>query len=188
MKIASALSSLFLVSFLTVTAFAQSNEIPLPPPTGPGGGNPGTPQPPYNPPSQPSQPVPPPEYPPQQPGTPPPAYGETPYTLGAAQTVSNDSATFTFRPQFGLDRLHRLQIVATSRKVNVRSVTVVYANGMGSQQVVGLDGIIRDGDMSRMVYLTGTPVEQVIVEASSSAFWRKKGGFRVDVTALPNQQ
>lgn len=180
--------TLLLVSFLSVSALAQfdDREVPLPPPTGPGNGIPNTPPPP---PGQ-RPPVDNPQYPPVDPGqpqTPPPATNiETPYTLGAAQTLSTDAAEFRFRPAFGFERLTKLQLVGIDKKVRIHSVVIVYANGMGSYQVPNFDGILREGE-SRGAFLPSQPVQEVIIVAGNSSFWRKAGGFRVDVTAITSQ-
>lgn len=183
--------TLLLVSFLSVSAMAQfdNGEVPLPPPTGPGNGIPSTPPPP---PGQ-RPPVDNPQYPPAEPSQPgqpvPPAPingRETAYSLGTAQTTKVSLTEFRFRPAFGLERLYRLQLVGINKKVSIESVIIVYANGMGSVQVPNIGGILRAGE-NRTTYLTGQPVEEVIVNAGNSSFWRKVGGFRVDVTAITGQ-
>jgi len=159
-------------------AFAVENDVPLPPPSGPGQTQPTPipppPEPPDQPPTDPSQP---PEQPrpPQQPGR------EVDYTLGSVQTTRFVAHDYVLYPTQGLQQIHMLRLTGLSNKVNIRSVVVSYANG-NQEEVYDLSGTLELGQ-TREAYLSGAAIVSIVVRASNSAFWRKPGAFRVDASA-----
>ncbi|RYZ83714.1 MAG: hypothetical protein EOP06_19420 [Proteobacteria bacterium] len=174
------------VSLFAMGAFAQSSDIPLPPPTGPGNGNPGTPQPPRNQPTQPPA-QPPyedpgyPGYPTPPPATPPAAPREMTYSMGAAQTNRSGQMEFYFTPRWDANGLVAVEIVGLENKINVNAVYVVYQAGTAPQLIPGLVGQVQAGEsLQASVSPYYGPVSRVIVRASAVGVLRRTGTFQVN--------
>nr|BFD62346.1 hypothetical protein BdHM001_10270 [Bdellovibrio sp. HM001] len=154
---------LFAVISLFATLGAQAQQdLPLPLPDEP---YPGEPSP---------NPNPPPKPPPRQ---------EIPYSLGGGDTGRFRTRTFDFFPRVDLNRIVRIRLVGTRNNIEIKDVVIQYADGTGEWPEQRLPGELKSGGV-RETWLNGRPVYRIQIKASNSHFWKKPGGFRVDVIAV----
>ncbi|WP_413557905.1 hypothetical protein [Bdellovibrio sp. HCB209] len=167
----------WIVLVLTVFSLSFSyaeEDLPMPLPDDPGHSDP-APQPPQNP-----YPEDPGSQPPQQPQ--PPSGPSRDYGLGAGDTGRFKERTFTFYPNSTWNKVTRIQLQGTRNNVKIKSVEVFYADYPGSRYEYNLMGELTAGT-TRLSFLDGRPITAIKVVASNKYFWKKPGGFRVDVTA-----
>lgn len=163
---------------LILTVFSLSfshaeQDLPQPLPDEPGHEQPTPQPPPYPSPEDPGQP-------PQQPQ--PPSGEPREYSLGAGDTGRFKERTFTFYPNSTWRRITRVGLTGTRNNVKIKSVDILYADYPDTRFEYNLVGDLVAG-MNRQAYLDGRPITAIRITASNKYFWKKPGGFRVDVTA-----
>jgi hypothetical protein len=168
----------WIVLLLTVFSLTYSHaeeDLPLPLPEDPGHQNPGPrpPPPPYPSPEDPGQP-------PQQPQ--PPSGASRDYSLGAGDTGRFKERTFIFYPNSLWRRVTRIALTGTRNNVKIKSVDIMYADYPDTRFEYNLVGELGAGS-TRNAYLEGRPITAIRITATNKYFWKKPGGFRVDVTA-----
>ncbi|MNK07457.1 hypothetical protein D3C87_253710 [compost metagenome] len=163
------------LSILLSTQAWAVPDLPLPLPDEP----PEHQDPPYPPTNPPAPPVPPP--PPERPPAPAPIE-EIPYSLGSGSTDRFGEKTYYFNPRYDLSNLKTIRIVGRRNKIRIESVRVYFLD-IGEREITSLRGDLSPGS-ARVYKLQGRPVGRITVTASASYFWKKPGGFRVDVVAL----
>ncbi|QLY24409.1 hypothetical protein [Bdellovibrio sp. KM01] len=169
----------WIVLILTVFSLSYSHaeeDLPLPLPEDPGQEQP-TPHPRPQPPPYPA-----PEDP-QPPQYPQPPQGQSrDYSLGAGDTGRFKERTFTFYPNSSWRRVTRVGLTGTRNNVKIKSVDIMYADYPDTRFEYNLVGELVAGS-SRNAYLEGRPISAIRITATNKYFWKKPGGFRVDVTA-----
>lgn len=130
-------------------------------------------------------PVPPPSDPPKPPPPKPsPPKKEIPYTLGSGETARMGSRTFEFYPRVDLNRVVRIRLVGVRNNLEIDEVTIQYSDYYGGERNdLRLPGELKSGGTRESV-LDGRPVYRIRIKASASYFWKKPGGFRVDVISV----
>ncbi len=165
----------WIVLFLTVFSLAYTHaeeDLPMPLPDEPGHQDP-SPQP---------SPYPYPEDPQPPPQQPPPSGPERSYSLGVGDTGRFKERTFTFYPNSTWRRVTRIALTGTRNNVKIKSVDIMYADYPDTRFEYNLVGELVAGS-TRNAYLEGRPITAIRITATNKYFWKKPGGFRVDVTA-----
>lgn len=146
-------------------------DLPQPLPDDPGQQNPQPPpqQPPQYPPNQ----------PPQQP-LPPPTGTPTRYSLGSGQLTRFKEREFVFYPTTGMNRLARISLTGMGNTIEIKEVRIQYADYFDERMDYMLPGDLGNGN-TRTSSLDARPIYKITVKASAKYFWKKAGGFRVDV-------
>lgn len=153
---------LTITSLFATTSVQAQQDLPLPLPDEP---YPGEPNP---------NPTPPPKPPPRQ---------EIPYSLGGGDTGRFRTRTFDFFPRSDLNRIVRVRLVGTRNNIEIKEVTIQYADYSGERPEFRLPGELKSGGI-RETALDGRPIYRIQVKAANSHFWKKPGGFRLDVIAV----
>lgn len=112
----------------------------------------------------------------------PPPRQEVMYTLGQAATDRFGSRTFEFYPRADLSKIVRIRLVGTRNNLEIKDVRIKYADNWGDRRDLQLPGDLKSGGV-RLGYYEGRSVFRLEITASASYFWKKPGGFRVDVVA-----
>ncbi|UXR65054.1 hypothetical protein EZJ49_02165 [Bdellovibrio bacteriovorus] len=113
----------------------------------------------------------------------PPPRQEIPYSLGGGDTGRFRTRTFDFFPRFDLNRIVRIRLVGTRNNIEIKEVLIQYADYSGERQEFRLPGELKSGGIRETV-LDGRAVYRIQIKAANSHFWKKPGGFRVDVIAV----
>jgi len=163
---------LLLVTMFTFSmSQAALEDLPLPLPDDP----PGSSQPdPYPTPTPTPEPAP----------TPVPTPSPKPesYSVGAGDTGRFKEREFTFYPRSDWNRITYVRILGVQNKIKIKSVLIRYADNMNSELGANLSGNLQTGGILQ-TWLQGRPIYSITVVAQNKYFWKKPGGFRIDVTA-----
>lgn len=185
---------LFLVGFFSLELPAQNfDDVPLPPPAGPGEGNPGTPEPPHSPP-----PKGPPENgeldppaggePAPSPNDPPPRNGnDVIFTLGSGRTLRGVTKDYIFYPQSDLANIHTLKIIGSYKKTKIEGVRVLYANSSYPKNFGNMAGKLREGEI-KLGFPGGYQIKQVVVTATTGGIFSNESGFQLDAIAYVREK
>ncbi|WP_413575219.1 hypothetical protein ACLVWU_13030 [Bdellovibrio sp. HCB290] len=178
----------WILLILTVFSLSYSKaeqDLPMPlPDEPPGHEDPSDPYPPYEPPPQnprpPQNPQPPQPTPPEYPQ--PPSGQSREYSLGTGDTGRFKERTFTFYPNSTWNRVTRIGLVGTRNNIKIKQVDIMFADYGDTRMEYNLMGELGAGS-TRSAYFEGRPIAAIRIVASNKYFWKKTGGFRVDVTA-----
>lgn len=113
---------------------------------------------------------------------PPPRQVEVPYTLGSGETGRFGARTYQFFPRADLNRVTKIRLVGSRNNIEIKEVRILYADNSGRFERT-LPGDLHSGRI-REAYLDGRRIYRIEVTASASYFWKKPGGYRVDITAV----
>ncbi|MEK2688067.1 hypothetical protein [Bdellovibrio sp. GT3] len=177
----------WIVLFLTVFTFSFSHaeqDLPMPLPDDPPGQE--WPEEPEQP-EQPQPPAPrPPQQPPQNPQPPqkpqPPSNEVREYSLGAGDTGRFKERAFIFYPNSTWRHVSNISLTGTRNNVKIKEVIITYADYGDSRYETQLEGELIAGSR-RTAYIQTRPIASIRIVASNKYFWKKPGGFRVDVSA-----
>ncbi|AHZ86451.1 hypothetical protein AB1A81_05630 [Bdellovibrio bacteriovorus] len=115
---------------------------------------------------------------------PPPAPPkDVPYSLGGGETGRFGTRTFDFFPRYDLNRIKRIRLVGLRNNLEIVEVHIQYADSSAERREYRLEGELKSSGV-REAALDGRPIYRISVKASPSYFWKKPGGFRVDVIAV----
>lgn len=113
----------------------------------------------------------------------PPRGVEIPYSLGSGQSGRWGNATYQFFPRADLNRLVKIRLVGFQNNIEIKEVRLLYADNSSERYERTLPGDLRVGGI-REAYLDGRRILRIEVTASASNFWKKAGGYRVDISAV----
>lgn len=128
------------------------------------------------------QPLPDDSYPPTDPGN-PPREVEIPYTIGSGDTDRFSDKTYNFYPRLDLARVVRLRLVGLNNPIEIKEVKILYVDSRDERNELTLTGELKPGQAVQ-AFLEGRRIFRIQVTAIASVFWKKPGGYRVDIIAV----
>lgn len=112
---------------------------------------------------------------------PQPPQAEVPYSLGSGETNRLGTSDFDFHPRFDLDKVIRIRLILSGNPIDVEEVEVVFADNGERRRFTFLEGELNV--RFKEVFAPGRPVYRISIKASSVGFWKKPGGFRLDIVS-----
>ncbi|MBO9666220.1 MAG: hypothetical protein J7501_05350 [Bdellovibrio sp.] len=162
---------ILLLTVCTLTHAYAEEDLPMPLPDEPGHQ--------YPEPNPAPRPTPRPE--PEQPA--PPSGQTMTYTLGVGDTGRFKERQIFFYPSSAWTRVNRITLTGVRNNVKIKSVRIYYADAWGGpSEDYSLIGDLKVGT-TLQAYYDSRPISSIEVTATNKYFWKKPGGFRVDVTA-----
>lgn len=105
------------------------------------------------------------------------------YSLGSGESGRFGSKTTQFFPRADLSRVIGIRFVGLRNNIEVKEVRILYGGRGGERNELLLTGDLPVGGV-REAFFDGRTIYRIEVTASSEYFWKKLGGYRVDITVV----
>lgn len=112
-----------------------------------------------------------------------PPVDEVIYSVGSTYVDRFGDDTRVYYPRKGQARLVRLRLLGMRNNINVKAVRLYFSNPSSVREVYELEGTLGSSEVVDAL-LNGQVATKIEVIAGPAYFWKKPGGYRLDVGAI----